>query len=112
MLTESSGGGGVEAFGLETLERLDQPHRVLQSEHSPRHQYRERVLYRHPTGPNPLNHRDDFSRPALRHGSLNSFFKAAYHHSTRHQYTRLVLSRCTGTRHQYTHDGDLHCYLS
>ena len=32
---------------------------------------RERVLYCQPTGPNPLNHRDDFSRPALRHGSLN-----------------------------------------
>ena len=30
-----------------------------------------------PTGPNPLHHRDDFSRPALRHGSLNSFFQVA-----------------------------------
>jgi len=33
---------------------------------------KERVLYCQPTGPNPLHHRDDFSRPALRHGSLNS----------------------------------------
>ena len=32
----------------------------------------ERVLYGQPTGPNPLNHRYHFSRPALRHGSLNS----------------------------------------
>ena len=31
---------------------------------------RERVLH-------PLNHRDDFSRPALRHGSLNSLFQVA-----------------------------------
>ena len=34
----------------------------------------ERVLYCQPTGPYPLNHRDDFSRPALRHGSLNFFY--------------------------------------
>ena len=44
---------------------------------------RERVLYWQPTGPNPLNHRDDFrddfSRPALRHGSLNSLFQVALH---------------------------------
>ena len=33
---------------------------------------RERVLYRQPTCPNPLNHRDDFNRAALRQGSLNS----------------------------------------
>ena len=38
---------------------------------------RERVLYGQPTGPNPLNHRDDFSRPALRHGSLHSLFHVA-----------------------------------
>ena len=30
----------------------------------------ERVLYLQPTGPNPLNHRDNFSGPALRHDSL------------------------------------------
>ena len=29
-----------------------------------------------PTGPNPLNHRDDFTRQALRHGSLN--FRGGY----------------------------------
>ena len=29
---------------------------------------RERVLYSQPTDPNPLTHRDEFSRPALRHG--------------------------------------------
>ena len=35
---------------------------------------RERVLYWYPTGPNPLNHLDDFSRPALLHWSLNPHF--------------------------------------
>ena len=39
--------------------------------------HRERVLYRQHTGPNPLNHQDDFSGPALRHGSLNSLFQVA-----------------------------------
>ena len=39
--------------------------------------WRERVLYWQLTGPNPPNHRDDFSRPALRHGSLNSIFRVA-----------------------------------
>ena len=38
------------------------------------YQQRERVHYGQPTGPNPLNHRDDFSRPALRDGRLNSLF--------------------------------------
>ena len=38
---------------------------------------RERVLYLQPTGPNPLHHSDDFSRPALRHGSLNFLFQVA-----------------------------------
>ena len=33
---------------------------------------RKRLLYWQLSGPNPLNHRDDFSRPALRHGNLNS----------------------------------------
>ena len=37
----------------------------------------ERVLHRKLTGPNPLNHRDDLSRPALRHGSVNSLFQVA-----------------------------------
>jgi hypothetical protein len=35
--------------------------------------FRERVLY----GLNPLNHRDELSGPALRHGSLNSLFQVA-----------------------------------
>ena len=38
---------------------------------------RERVLYWQPTSPNPLNHRHNFSRPALRHGSLNPLFQVA-----------------------------------
>ena len=39
---------------------------------------RERDLYCQPTGPNPLNHRNDFSAPALRrHGGLNSLFQVA-----------------------------------
>ena len=36
---------------------------------------RERVVYGQPTGPNPLNHQDEFSRPALRHGGFNSLFQ-------------------------------------
>jgi len=39
----------------------------------------ERILYWQPTGPNPLDHRDDFSRPALRHGRLNSLFMVAFY---------------------------------
>ena len=35
------------------------------------------VLYRPPTGPNPLDPRDRLSRSALRHGSLNSLFQVA-----------------------------------
>ena len=35
------------------------------------------ILDCQPTGPNPLNDRDDFSRPALCHGSLNSLFQEA-----------------------------------
>ena len=38
---------------------------------------RGRFLYRQPTGPNPLNHRDDLSGSALRHGILNSLFRVA-----------------------------------
>ena len=38
---------------------------------------KERVLDRQPIGLNPLNRRDEFSRPALRHGSLNSLFQVA-----------------------------------
>ena len=33
---------------------------------------RERVLHRQATSPNPLDHRDEFSRPALRHARLKS----------------------------------------
>jgi len=51
--------------------------------HVPR---RERVLYWQPTGPNPHNHRDDFSRPALRHGSLNSLFQVALYLPSRAGY--------------------------
>ena len=36
--------------------------------------FRERSLHWQPTGPNPLHQGDDFSRPALRHVSLNSHF--------------------------------------
>jgi len=38
---------------------------------------RERVVYLSPAGPNPLDQRDDFSGPFLRHGSLNSLFQVA-----------------------------------
>ena len=37
----------------------------------------ERVIHWQLTCPNPLNHRDNFSRPALRHGTLNSRFQVA-----------------------------------
>ena len=37
----------------------------------------ETVLYRQPAGPNPLNHRDFWSRPPLHHGTSNSLFQAA-----------------------------------
>jgi len=39
--------------------------------------FRETVLYRQPAGPNPLNHQNNFSAPALRHRSLNSLFQVA-----------------------------------
>ena len=32
-----------------------------------------------PTDPNPLDHRDDFSGPVLRYGSLNSLFQVAFY---------------------------------
>ena len=38
---------------------------------------RKRVLHRQPTGPNPVNHRDDLIGPALRHGSLNPLCQCA-----------------------------------
>jgi hypothetical protein len=37
----------------------------------------ERLIHWQPTGPNPLHHRDDFSRPARRHGSLISLLQVA-----------------------------------
>ena len=43
--------------------------------HIPHPAQRERVLYGQLTGPNPLNHRDDSSGPALRHWSLDSLFQ-------------------------------------
>jgi len=36
--------------------------------------WREREMYRQPTGPSPLDHRDDCSRTALCHGCVNSRF--------------------------------------
>jgi hypothetical protein len=36
-----------------------------------------RILDRQPTGQSPLNHRDYFCGPALRHGSLNSLLRVA-----------------------------------
>ena len=41
------------------------------------HQVWERLPYWQPAGPNPLDRRDDFSGPALRHGNLNSLFQAS-----------------------------------
>jgi hypothetical protein len=42
-----------------------------------RHTKRVKVIYCQATNPNPLNHRDVFSRPALRHDSLNSLLQVA-----------------------------------
>ena len=39
---------------------------------------REKVRYSQPTGPNPIDHRDVFSRPALPHGNLISLFHVAW----------------------------------
>ena len=39
----------------------------------------ERVFPSQLTGPNPPNHRNDFSRPALRHGASNCLFQSALH---------------------------------
>jgi hypothetical protein len=38
---------------------------------------RERVFQLPPTGPNQLDHRDNFSRSALRHESPNSLFQVS-----------------------------------
>ena len=40
---------------------------------------RERIFNQQPTCPSLLFHRNDFSRPALRHRSLNSLFLVAFH---------------------------------
>ncbi len=40
---------------------------------------RERILHWQPTGPNPLDDRNDSSRPALRHGNVDSLFQVALH---------------------------------
>ena len=39
--------------------------------------FRERIVYRQPTGLKARNYRNGFSRPALRDGSLNSLFQVA-----------------------------------
>ena len=43
----------------------------------PRGARKERVLYRQPIGPNPLNHRDNFNKSASHHGILSSLFQVA-----------------------------------
>ena len=67
-------GLGVRDQGclLPPVQRFLLPGSVLSQE-------RKRLLYRQPTGPNPLHHRDDFSRPALRHGSLNIPFRVDFY---------------------------------
>ena len=42
---------------------------------SPPARTQKRLLYLQPIGPNSLTHRDESSRPALHHGSLNSLFQ-------------------------------------
>ena len=54
---------------------------------------RERVMYCQPTGPNPLNHRDGFSRRVLRRWSLNSLFQVALY----------LPSQCTHENHTRIH---------
>ena len=41
------------------------------------HRQLEGALYGQPAGLSPLNHQDNSSGPALRHGSLNSLFQVA-----------------------------------
>ena len=53
----------------------------------------ERLLYGQPTSPNPLIHRDDFSRQALRHGNFNSLLQVAYYYLT--SYTLVDLDLMT-----------------
>ena len=70
---------------------------------------RERVLYWQPTGPNPLNHRDDFSGPAWRHGSLKSPFQVAFYLPS--WQTSLILQCCSHTtrwRTNLSSKGNLH----
>ena len=55
---------------LRPRTRTPRPPRFLPAE-------RDRVLYWQPTGPNPLNRRDDFSSPVLRHLRLNSVLQVA-----------------------------------
>ena len=76
-------GSGFRAQGLGShLGRTPGPAHVcrpLGRRSTPSHlqRRRRRVLYCQPTGPNPLNHRDDFIRPTLRRGCLNSLFQVA-----------------------------------
>ena len=51
------------------------------------------------TGPNPLNRRNDFSRPALRHGNLDSLFQiATYLPSTESARGRICSPQGLGTQ--------------
>ena len=61
----------LEALGLDESEQR----RALRGGAPP--PGREIGLHWQPTGPNPLSRRDDFSRPALLHRSLNSLFRVA-----------------------------------
>ena len=87
-------GGGPQAGNLTASEKLTTAKWTRQqlgstrAASTPLTPQRERILYCQPTGPNPLNHRDSFSRSALRHGSSNLLFQVAlylaawFHHST------------------------------
>ena len=54
---------------------------------------REKVLYRQPTGLNPLNHRDDSSGPALHHGCLDFLESVVWIGKS----ARLVHEKCRGS---------------
>ena len=73
---------GRTAFtALSNQDRRDSLRRLVLGGQGPR---RERVFYWQPTGSNPLHHRDDYSGPALRHGSLNFLFQVAFYSPSSH----------------------------
>ena len=68
------GGGSVSCERVTPVLNRRGATRILKGETGG---VRVRVPYLQPTGPNPLDNRDDLSGPAVRLGSLNSRFRVA-----------------------------------